>query len=152
MRSTAPFNFINPLVDLARRGVASDAMQQWMRSLLDSIGGEYQSYTPTSSGVPGFAPSLAQYRLYASNCDINLAFLFNGDGIFTEIGVSLPVPSYNSFGQFVCILNSTPGGSLVNGNAYVNPDGLIHITLNAAAPFANTQIYCQLSGRYRVAE
>jgi hypothetical protein len=43
MRSTAPFNFINPLVDLARRGVASDAMQQWMRSLLDSIGGEYHS-------------------------------------------------------------------------------------------------------------
>jgi hypothetical protein len=150
MNSLAPFPFTNPIADLAREGRASDAMQQWMRALQASIGTEYRNYTPTSSGVPGFTVQLAQYRLYAGNCELNLAFLFNGDGVFTEIGVSLPVPSLDNFGQFNCLLNATPGGSLVNGNAYVNADGFIHITLNTGVPFANAQIYTQLSGRYRV--
>lgn len=148
MRASGPFQFSSPLVEKVR-GLASDAMQKWMITISDFVGGEYQAFTPTSY-APGYLLVGFTYRLTAGDCQVNVAFNFTGDGVTNDITLTLPVPAFNHFAQFPCFANAT-GQPLQPQNCAVYADGLVHVSQPQAVPWPNgANIYVQFSGRYRI--
>ena len=148
MISLGVYNFASPLIELARAGVASDAMQRWMLGVYDFVGTPYRDLLTVSCTAPGFALSNYTYRLTGGDCQVNILFNFTG-GIGTDYTITVPTKALDNFGLLTCYMNLV-GQPVVTAVALILTDGKIHFALSGAGTFPAGTVTCSISGRYSV--